>query len=97
LRKVSDLPIRVRVVLLREEANIVPERQQALEQGTCLRVAVLQRAAVSEPKAAEKEDAFSRLQTVDLCAGAITPHQAISEQRNSGPGIDKMAWNMVVP
>src|SRR6202011_2723482 len=80
LRKVSDLPLRVRVVLLREEPNIVPQRQQALEQGTRLPVAVLQRIVVGEPKTAGEERAFPRGQSVEVYAGAITPHQAINHE-----------------
>jgi hypothetical protein len=39
LRKISDLPPHVRIVLLGEQADIVAKRQQALEQGPAHAVA----------------------------------------------------------
>jgi len=54
------MPTHTRVVLLRQQTDIVPKGQQALEKGVGLRVAVLQRVVVSEPETAREEDAFSR-------------------------------------
>src|SRR6266446_8742482 len=80
LRKISDLPPRPRVVLLREQADIVAKRQQALEQGACLRVTVLQRVVIGEPKTAGEEGAFSRGQAVDLCVAPVAQHKAIDHE-----------------
>jgi hypothetical protein len=46
LRKIPDLPARQGVVFLRQQTDIVAKREQALEKGACLRIAVLQRAAI---------------------------------------------------
>ena len=59
LREISDLPPRQGVVFLRQQTDIVAKRQQALEKGACLRVAVLQRVIVGKPEAAGQEDAFA--------------------------------------
>src|SRR5262245_12283694 len=65
LWEVSHLPPRLRIVLFREQADIVAKRQQVFKQGARFRVAVLQRVVVGEPKTAGKEDTFSRRETVN--------------------------------
>src|SRR5262249_60874613 len=58
LRKITDLPLRLRVVFFRKQADIVANRQQTLEQGGCFGVAVLQRVIVGKPKAAREKYPF---------------------------------------
>ena len=65
LRKITQLALCLRIVLFREQADIVAKRQQPFEQRACFRVAVLQRVIVGQPEAARQKDAFSRRQTVD--------------------------------
>ncbi len=35
LREIAKLPLRLRVVFFRQQANIVAQREQTLEQGAC--------------------------------------------------------------
>ena len=58
LRKVADLPPRARVVLLGEQADVVAQREQPLEQRPRLVVAPLQDVVVGEPEAAGEERAL---------------------------------------
>jgi hypothetical protein len=80
LREVSDLPLCSRIVLFREQADIVAKRQQALEQGARFRIAVLQRVVVGKPETAGKEDTFSRRETVNACLGSVPQHKAIDHE-----------------
>src|SRR6266545_4607177 len=80
LREVSDLPPRLRIVLFREQADIVAKRQQLFKQGARFRVAVLQRVVVGKPETAGKEDTFSRRETVNACLGSVAQHKAIDHE-----------------
>src|SRR6266852_7781097 len=80
LREVADLPLCSRIVLFREQADIIAKRQQAFEQGARFRVAVLQRVVVGKPETAGKEDTFSRRETVDACLGSVPQHEAIDHE-----------------
>src|SRR5215831_7722815 len=71
LREIADLPPRLGIVFFREQPDVVPQRQQALEQGGRFGVAVLQRVIVGEPEAAGKKDALARRETIDAGLGAI--------------------------
>ena len=64
LRKIADLPLRLRIVFFREQADIVAQRKQTLEQRACFGVAVLQLIIVGQPKAAREKYPFSRGQTI---------------------------------
>ena len=80
LREIPDLPPHMEVVFLREQADVVAEREQALEQGGCFGVAVLQRVIVGKPEAAGKKYAFSRREPVDPGLSAIPEHEAIDHE-----------------
>ena len=56
----------LRVVLLREETDVVPQREQPLEQLLRLLAAPLEREHLDEPERAGEEDAFARRQPVDV-------------------------------
>jgi hypothetical protein len=42
LREVAKLPLRRRIVFFRQQANIVAQREQTLEQGACFGIPMLQ-------------------------------------------------------
>ena len=68
LREVADEPLELRVVLLGEKAEIVAERQQAVEQLAGLVELPEQNEVVDEPEGAEEECAFARRQPVNVSA-----------------------------
>src|SRR5262252_2584634 len=80
LRKIADLPLRLRIVFFRQQADIVANRQQALEQGGRFGVAVLQRVIVGKPKAARKKYPFSRSQTINAGLGSITKYEPVDRE-----------------
>ena len=59
LREISHLTLCVSIVLLREQPDIVPKRQQAIKHRARLGDAALQDQIVDEPEAASEERAFS--------------------------------------
>jgi hypothetical protein len=77
LRKIAQLPPCLRIVFFREQANIVAQREQALEQGACFDLAVLQPVIVGKPKAARKKNTFSRRQAVNFRSRSIAQHKAV--------------------
>ena len=80
LREIADLSPRMGIVFLREEADVVPKRQQALEEDGCFGVAVLQRVIVGKPEAAGKKYAFVGREAVNARLGAITEHEAVDDE-----------------
>src|SRR5262249_27254962 len=80
LREIPDLPPRLGIVFFREQADAVAERQQALEQGACFGVAILQRVIVGKPEAAGKKYALSRRETIDAGLAAIAEHEAVDDE-----------------
>src|SRR5215510_5304872 len=80
LRKIADLPLRLRIVFFRQQADIVANRQQALEQGGRFGVAVLQRVIVGKPKAAREKYPFSRSQTINAGLGSITKYEPVDRE-----------------
>src|SRR5262249_17223125 len=80
LREVAKLPPGTRIVLFREQADIVAQGEQALEQGVCFGVAMLQPVIVGKPEAAREKHAFSRRQAVNVCLGSITQHKAVDHE-----------------
>src|SRR5205814_20218 len=55
LREVPEQALRVRVVLLRDQAEVVPESEQLLEQRDRLVAAALQHERIDEPEGARQE------------------------------------------
>ena len=74
LREIAKLPLRRRVVFFREQANIVAQREQTLEQGACFGIPMLQLVIVGKLEAAREKHAFSRRQAVDVRLGSIPQH-----------------------
>jgi hypothetical protein len=56
LREVAKLPPCLGVVFFREQANIVAQREQTLEQGACFGIPMLQLVIVGKPEAARETD-----------------------------------------
>ena len=61
LREVPDLSLERRMILLGEEADVVADGEQPLEQRARLVVPALQQIVVGEPEGAGEECAFARL------------------------------------
>ena len=80
LREVPKLPLVVRIVFLGEQAEIVAETQQPLEDSERVLAPPLQRVVVGEPKAARQECAFTTRYSIDVLFRAITLHEPIPHQ-----------------
>src|SRR5271165_866791 len=76
LRKVSEHPSRTRIVLFRQEAHIVAQRQQIFEKLSRLIPAPKQNKVVSVPEAAGQEHAFAASDAVNCCARIVAADQA---------------------
>src|SRR6202034_833345 len=68
------------IVFFREQADIVAQREQALEQGACFGVAVLQPIIGDQPKAARQKNTFSWRQTIDVSLGSIPQHKTVNHE-----------------
>src|SRR5215469_14685012 len=55
LREIAKLPLRLRVVFFGQQANIVAQREQTLEQGACFGIPMLQLVIIGEPEAAREK------------------------------------------
>src|SRR5215470_4230289 len=80
LREIAKLPLRLRIVFLGEQADIVAQREQTLEQGRCFGVAMLQLVIVGQPKTAGQKNTFPGRQTIDVVLGSITQHEAVDHE-----------------
>src|SRR5919201_6685914 len=65
LRKVPEQPLLIRVVLLRDQTEVVRQREKAFEQRVRLVVPPEQLETVDEPERAREENALARGQAVD--------------------------------
>ncbi len=83
LREVPDEASGVHVVLLGQQAEVVAEPQQPLEQRLCLGQAALEDHHLDEPERARKERSFAGREPVDLgvlLVGAISHRRARRER-----------------
>lgn len=80
LRHVADLAIGMRVVLLRQQTDVVGQADQPLEQSTGFNMATLQLVNVSKSKRTRYKRTFARRQAVSASFGAITQHKTIYQQ-----------------
>ena len=70
LREVAEQPFRGRVVFLRDQAEVVAEREQPLEEPARLVAPPLHQERVDEPERAREEHAFAARETVDVVHAA---------------------------
>src|SRR5712691_2602591 len=80
LRKVSELAVRDRVVLLGEQADVVAQVEQSLEQLARLLDVALQREHVREPERARQEHALARRQPVLDLGGPVAQNESVDDQ-----------------
>src|SRR6476646_10333108 len=71
LRKISQLTLRARIVLFREQSKIVAHIEQPLEQFACFFLAAEQMPAIRQPKGAGKKYSFVSRQSIH--AGFLWP------------------------
>ena len=74
LREIAKLPLRRRVVFFRQQANIVAQREQTLEQGACFGIPTLQLVIIGEPEAAREKHALTPRQAIDVGCRSIPQH-----------------------
>src|SRR5439155_6774841 len=75
LREVADEPPVRDVVLLRQEADVVADGEDALEELASLLVVSLQRQAVREPAGARDERTLTTRLAVDARGGVVAPDE----------------------
>jgi hypothetical protein len=81
LRKVAEHAAGQRIDLLREKADVVAAREQAVEEPPGFGVAALQHVIIDEPEAAGEEGAFARGEAVDGVLGVIPQNEFILDQK----------------
>src|ERR1700684_3529722 len=80
LGEVAKLTTAVRIVFLRQQPNVVAQRQQALEQSPRLLVPPEQHVIVDQPEAAGEESALPRRQAVDRGSGVVAHHESLAKK-----------------
>src|SRR5690348_13455070 len=83
LREVADQPAAADVVLLGEEADVVAQREQSLEELPRLVAAAGQREIVGEPERAGQKRPLARRESVELLGRRVVrvpPHEAVLDE-----------------
>src|SRR5262245_62902264 len=81
LWEVADEPLVHRVVLLREQPEVVPKRKQALEQGVCRPATTDQRQVVHQPETAREEGSFARRKPIrGVLVRDVAHHESVAHQ-----------------
>ena len=80
LRKVPELASEPRIVFLRQEADIVAQRHEPLEQLPRLGDASLQDEIVGEPEAAGEKRPFARRQPVNHLSGVVAQYEPVDDE-----------------
>src|SRR5438105_4707084 len=80
LRKITDHAAAAKIVLLAEQADIVAQAQQAIEQASCLREPLLQDIGVDQPEAAGQEGPLAGRQTVLHLRGVVAHHKSLPQE-----------------
>src|SRR3954447_20054728 len=80
LREVPEQPLLGRVVLLREQADVVREADETIEERTRVVVAAQQLVAVDEPERTGQKDSFTRRKAVDAGVRAIAEDEAVVDE-----------------
>src|SRR6267142_1408864 len=80
LREVADEPSRVRIVLLGQEADVVADVEEALEERAGLGPPPLQGQIVGEPERARQKRPFARREPVQVRRRLVARHQPIARE-----------------
>src|SRR6266576_5300754 len=81
LRKISQLTLRSRIVLFREQSKIVAHIEQPLEQFACFFFSTEQMPAIRQPKGAGKKYSFAAWQSIHArFLWPIAQHETILHQ-----------------
>ena len=80
LRKIAEQLARGGIVFLAQQADIVAERDQPLEQGVCVVEPAEHHIGIDQPEAARQERAFARRQPVVRARGVVAQHQTADHQ-----------------
>src|SRR5262249_33306009 len=80
LREVALLAARLGFVLLGEQAEVVADGEQALEQYLGILTPADLDPGVAQPEAAGQEGAFARFQAVVDLLGVVAPHEAVDQK-----------------
>src|SRR6516164_5488350 len=80
LRKVSDEPSRVHVVLLGQQADVVAKVEQPPEQPARILHSAGQHVRVRQPETAREKDAFSRWQSIAALRRVVAQKEPVAQQ-----------------
>src|SRR5262245_422924 len=80
LREIPELSFRPRVVLLGQEADVVAQREQSLEEPPRVVMAAEEQVDVDEPEAARDERALAGGKAVVGFPAVVAQHQAVHEE-----------------
>src|SRR5438067_933305 len=90
LGKIAELDSGFDVIFFGEQADIVADRKEALEDAPALFGSALENEVVGEPEAAREKNAFARRQAVAYRVGVIAAHETIDHEAllDRGEGAD---------
>jgi len=80
LREIADKMLSTAIVFFRQQSDVVPEREQSLEQCNGVSLSAGKRKRIGEPKRARQKRTFLRRQTVDAIRRQIAHHEPVDEQ-----------------
>src|SRR5207302_1177837 len=80
LRKITDHAAVPKIVLLAEQADIIAQAQQAIEQVSRLLEPLLQDIGIDQPEAAGQEGALAGRQTVLHLRGVVAHHESLPQE-----------------
>src|SRR4051812_6953198 len=80
LRHIAELPLPDRVVFLREQADIIADRDEALEQSPGLLDPADQAETGDQPEAARQEWRFAAGEPVYVRLGAVSQHKSPDQE-----------------
>jgi hypothetical protein len=96
MREVADEPLGLRVVLLRQQPDVVREGDQPVVQGPRLVAAAGQRERIREPEAARQERALAGRQPVVGLVGRVAQQEPVVAEL-ALDGVERADHARVVP
>ena len=80
LREIADQALRLGIVFLGKEADVIAQPQETLEAAAGVVLSAQERQVVGEPERAREEGALAGRQAVDAGRGRVARDEAIADQ-----------------
>src|SRR5215475_3450574 len=80
LREIADQPSRLRIVFFAQQADIIAQLEQAIEQRPRIMQSALQHIGINQPEAASQESPLARCKAVLGFLGVVAHHESVYQQ-----------------